>query len=189
MGNLIGYGDTNQDIIHRPSESESNIANIAAVLPIVFCIIVLFNVPSWFDFSGAVYFVVTLILILCTLRLMVTLRSYQPGNTFMRITSNGFCDRSLGNSYELSWDAISKFLVEDDEVLGSDSFQNIVLRRVQRLYVITLNNQVKLSIDCTFNYEALDLAVLLSRKMAKSLDLPSYQYLLTVVDMKRGNPI
>ena len=176
------------DIILRPSKIESNIRAVEAVWPIVFCIIVLFSVPSLFEFSRAIYFVVTLFLLFFVYQFSVTLNTFRPGNTFMRITSKGFYYRSPGNAYELSWDAVSKFVIEDDEVLRSDGLQNIVFRRIQRLYVVPLNEQEKLSIDYTFNYEALDLAVLLSRKMAKSLELPSYQHLLTVVDLKRGKP-
>ena len=177
------------DIILRPSQSESNFSAVLAVGRIVFFTIALFNVPSRLEFSRVIYFFLTLALIYCVYRFSVTLNTFRPGNTFMRITSNGFRYRSSGDSYELSWDAISKFVVEDDEVLGFDSRNMIRFGRVQRLYVITLNEQEKLFIDYTFDYEALDLAVLLSRKMAKSLELPSYQHLLTVVDLKRGKPV
>ena len=179
-----------EDIILRPSESESKSGIIAAIWPLVFCVIVFFSVPDWLEFSGIIYFVATLVLLFSIYQLVVALKTFQPGNTFMRITANGFRYRSPGNSCELSWHAVSRFLVEDDEVLGSDRYtKNIRFIRVQRLYVVTLNGQDKLSIDYTFGYEALDLAVLLSRRMAKSLDLSSYQHLVTVVDMKRGKPI
>lgn len=177
------------DIILRPSKRESNFRAVLAVGRIVFFTIALFNVPSRLEFSRVIYFVLTLALVCCVYQFIVALNTFRAGNTFMRITSNGFHYRGSGNSYELSWDAVSKFLVEDDEVLGVDSLNRIRFGRVQRLYVMTPNEQEKLFIDYTFDYEALDLAVLLSRKMAKSLELPSYQHLLTVVDLKRGKPV
>ena len=177
------------DIILRPSESEFNFRAVLAVGRIAFLTIALFNIPRQLEFSRVIYFVVTLALVYSVYQFIAALNTFRPGNTFMRVTSNGFLYRSSGNSYELSWDEISKFVVEDDEVLGSDSFNNIRFGRVQRLYVMTLNEQEKLPIDYTFDYEALDLAILLSRKMAKSLELPSYQKLFTVVDLRRGKPV
>ena len=171
----------------QPSSNEILAVHFARAYPIVFIIIILFNIPRWSPDAEAVYFFGGIALVYCVYRLITLSINKKPEKVFMRITSHGFRYRSLENSYEHSWSDVGEFLVEKDVVW----INTISHRRgdVKRFYVITKDDKEKLYLDHAFNYDPLDLAIATARKMCKSLNLSSEQGLLTVVNMKFGKEI
>ena len=181
----MNESSSNGDVLLQPNSSEIFAVHFARAWPNVVIIIILFNFPRWHPAAEAVYFIGGIALIYCVYRLITLSINNKPEKVFMRITSHGFRYRSLENSYELSWSNVGEFLVEKDVVWRSWSGH---YRRVdvKRFYVITKDDKEKLYLDHPFRYDPLDLAIATARKMCKSLDLPSEQGLLTVVDMKSG---
>ena len=100
------------------------------------------------------------------------------------MTSDSLCYQDQARKFDILWANISEFLVENNEVRDRNG-----TRRVELLYVITKDNKDKHQIVYYFGYDNLGLAVLMSRKMGQSLNLPSDQDLVRVVDLRFGKPI
>ena len=173
-----------EDIILHLSTRENIFLLIRWLWPMVFVIVILINFPSYEPSARIVYLLGGGAIAFCLYKAFSSIKTIESGKIFMKLTSDSLYYQDEARKHYIPWTNISEFLVENNEVRDQNT-----TRRMELLYVITKDNQEKLQIRYYFGYDNLGLAVLMSRKMGQSLNLPSDQDLLRVVDLRFGKPI
>ena len=179
-GNELSQEDT---ILHL-STGENIGLLLSWLWPIVFVIVILINFPSYESSAGIVYLLGGGVIAFCLYKAFRSIQTIESGKIFMKLTSDSVYYQDQARKFDIPWANISEFLVENNEVRDRNG-----TRRVELLYVITKDNKDKHEIVYYFGYDNLGLAVLMSRKMGQSLNLPSDQDLVRVVDLRFGKPI
>ena len=174
-----------EDIILHLSTRENIFLLIRWLWPMVFVIVILINFPTYKPKPSAriVYLLGGGAIAFCLYKAFSSIKTIESGKIFMKLTSDSLYYQDEARKYDIPWTSIGEFLVENNEVRGRNS-----TRRVELLYVITKDNKEKLQIEYYFGYDNLGLAVLMSRKMGQSLNLPSDQDLVRVEDLRFGKP-
>ena len=172
-----------EDIVLHLSTRENIGLLIRWLLPMGVVIAILINYPSYEPSAGIVYLLGGGVIAFCLYKAFNSLQTLTSGKIFMKLTSDSLFYQDEARKYDIPWTSISEFLVENNEVRDRNG-----TRRVELLYVITKDDEKKLQIEYYFGYDNLGLAVLMSRKMGQSLNLPSDQDLVRVEDLRFGKP-
>ena len=166
----------------------STVENIGLFLrwlwPMGIVIAILINYPSYEPSAGIVYLLGGGAIAFCLYKTFNSIKTLKSGKIFMKMTSDSLYYQDEAGKYDIPWTSISEFLVENIEKRTSRG-----ISKSESLYIITKDNDDKLQIEYFFGYDNLGLADLMSRRMGQSLNLPSDQDLVRVVNLQLNKPM
>ena len=173
-----------EDIILHLSTVENIGLFLRWLWPMGIVIAILMNYPSYQPFAGIVYLLGGGAIAFCLYKAFNSLKTLKSGKIFMKLTSDSLYYQDEDREYDIPWANISEFLVENIEKRTSRN-----ISKSESLYIITKDNDDRLKIEYYFGYDNLGLADLISRKMGQSLNLPSDQDLVRVVNLQLNKPM
>ena len=173
-----------EDIILHLSTVENIGIFLRWLWPMGIVIAILMNYPSYEPSAGIVYLLGGGAIAFCLYKTFNSLKTLNSGKIFMKLTSDSLYYQDEARKYDIPWTNIREFLVENIEKRTTRG-----ISKSESLYIITKDNDDKLQIEYYFGYDNLGLAVLMSRKMGESLNSPSDQDLVRVVNLQLNKPM
>ena len=173
-----------EDIILHLSTVENIGIFLRWLWPMGIVIAILMNYPSYEPSAGIVYLLGGGAIAFCVYKTLNSLKTLKSGKIYLKLTSDSLYYQDEARKYDIPWTNIREFLVENIEKRTTRG-----ISKSESLYIITKDNDDKLQIEYYFGYDNLGLAVLMSRKMGESLNSPSDQDLVRVVNLQLNKPM